>query len=305
MLENTMTYLRPFTPYEWWMLLFNWFALGNSLWSLNPYDGPAVLTQSPGLISLQLLLAALFVRGMVRFLRQSAYASYVLAYLFALPLLLLVLGLGPWPRVYIERSVLVTIPFFYIVLANGVTGFSRRWITAGIAATLVWINVTALAAFFWKTDVWTVYKPRPDWRSAAAYFDAQLMATGRRDAIFVTTLADALLYYARAFHHPGLTKQNPYAMTGEVAVDSWLDIQYVGPGANPCEMSRVNRALGFYLIHNRHWSEGFKDAFDSIVGHGSCRLVDKQAFRSLDIYSFHVVSPSPVSSPHPLPAPRS
>jgi hypothetical protein len=131
------------------------------------------------------------------------------------------------------------------------------------------------------------------------------MATGRRDAIFVTTIADTLLYYARGFDHPGLTKQNPYAMTGEVAVDSWLDLQYVDPRANPCETSRVNGALGFYIIHNRHWSEGFKDAFDSIVGHGSCRLVDKQAFRSLEIYSFQVVSPSPVSAPNPVPAPPS
>jgi hypothetical protein len=291
MLENTMTYLRPFTPYEWWMLFFNWFALGNALSGLNPYEGPAALSRNPGLLLLQVPLAALFLRGLVRFLRESAYGAYLLAYLFALPLLLLALSVGPWPRVYIERSVLGSIPFFFMILAYGVTGFSRRWVTAGVAAALVGINLAALAAFSWKTDEWTVYKPRPDWRAAAAYFDAQLQATGRSEAIFVTTLADTLLYYARDFPHPGLTKQNPYAMTGDVAVDSWLDIQYVVPGVNPCELSRVNGALGFYLVHNRQWTEGFQEAFASVATHGSCRLVDKQALRSLDIYAFQVVSP--------------
>ena len=30
-------FLRPFTLYEWWLLFFNWFLNGNSIWNLSPY----------------------------------------------------------------------------------------------------------------------------------------------------------------------------------------------------------------------------------------------------------------------------
>ena len=41
MLAASAFYLRPFTLPEWWLLFFNWFLLGNSIQSVDPYAGIA------------------------------------------------------------------------------------------------------------------------------------------------------------------------------------------------------------------------------------------------------------------------
>ena len=49
-------HLRPFTPIELWMLFFNWFLLGNSLWNINPYgSNPSVIVHKPLMFFIQVV----------------------------------------------------------------------------------------------------------------------------------------------------------------------------------------------------------------------------------------------------------
>src|SRR5215468_11506604 len=63
-----------------------------------------------------------------------------------------------YQKIYIERYLLIGLPFFAIVLARGVTAFAHRYVTGIAIAAVVMLGVTSYAMFLSKSDEWTVYK---------------------------------------------------------------------------------------------------------------------------------------------------
>ena len=288
MLRAAESYLRPFTPYEAWMLFFNWFPLGNAVWSVWPYADAGALLDQPALLATQVFLAALFVRGLVLVGREASHARPLIAAMFVLPLCLFALSLTSLQHIYIERSVFVALPLYFMVLARGAVGFRRPAVGPAGVAVLLGLSIASLVAFVAKEDEWTVYKPRPDWRSATAYLERELTERSRAYPVFTASLADELLYYARRYNHPGRLHPTVYRHSGELMIETWLDLRYVTEQTNPCAISLDGGADVFYLVHNRHWSEGFQAALDHTLTHGGCQLADQQAYKSLKIYRFTV-----------------
>lgn len=300
MLHDAASYLRPFTPYEAWMLFFNWLPLGNAVWSIWPYAGAAALLDQPALLVTQVFLAALFVRGLLLVGREALHPRPLIAALFVLPLCLLAVSLTPLQRIYIERSVFVALPLYFMVLARGAIGFQRPAVAPAMVAALLGLSVASLVSFVAREDEWTVYKPRPDWRSATAYFERELREHSRAYPVFTASLADELLYYARRYDHPDRLHPTVYRHSGELMTQTWLDLRYLGEQTNPCAISLDEGADEFYLLHNRHWSADFPAALDRALAHGGCHLADKQTHRSLEIYRFTVRR----ARGHPAPAGR-
>lgn len=164
-------FLRPFTIFEWWMLFFNWFLHGNSLWTISPYRATTdYLLGHPLLLAMQVLCALVLVRGLWPsrekqggLLEQSELALL----LCALPMALLLPTAAGYHQLYIERYVIVALPFFAVALARGVARFSTAWVRNVLVCALVAIGVGSYAMLLVKGTRWTVYKQNPDFRSAA------------------------------------------------------------------------------------------------------------------------------------------
>ena len=122
--------------------------------------------------------------------------------------------------------------------------------TAVVASTVVVLGVSLA-----RGDEWTVYKPKPDWRSAATYLDEELRDTRQRSPVFSPIFADELLYYARGSAHPELAAPTPYRHSGEMSAHSWLDLRYTAPWHNPCDVAMTTHVDGFYLLQNIYWTE--------------------------------------------------
>jgi Dolichyl-phosphate-mannose-protein mannosyltransferase len=285
LLAGSAFYLRPFTLTEWWMLFFNWFLFGNAIWSINPYTGIGDLLDNSALLCAQLLGLALFVRGVIAIARDTPSARCILVLLFGLPAGLWLLSLGS-SRIYIERSLLVLLPFFYMALARGAVDFRRRWVTHTVVAGVVVSSVVALGTSLARGDEWTVYKPKPDWRSAAAYLEQELRDTRRRYPVFSPIIADELLYYARGELHPELAMPTPYRHSGEMSANSWLDLRYPKPTDNPCDVAMTANLDSFYLLQNIYWPDGFDDVLENITADGRCQLTEIKSFRALSVHKF-------------------
>src|SRR6185503_9893112 len=119
-------FLRPFTPFEWWMLFFNWFLQGNSLWTVSPYRANvAYLLSEPLFMACQAFFCVLFLRGLFSYRAQARQAWELLALTCALPLVMLLLTQLGYRELYIERYLLVLLPFVAIVLARGAASFAN------------------------------------------------------------------------------------------------------------------------------------------------------------------------------------
>jgi 4-amino-4-deoxy-L-arabinose transferase-like glycosyltransferase len=175
-LATEMHHLRLFTPLELCMLFFNWFLLGNALWTVPPY---AHARHVPGMLAMlvfQTLACLVFLRGLVRIARESPGAPLLLGCLLLPPLGLLGLGAAGFTKTYIERSLYLLLPLFAIAMARGVTGWRSRWASVAGVTALLAVSAAATGAYFAKSEQWTVYKQNPDWRSVARHLDRERAA---------------------------------------------------------------------------------------------------------------------------------
>ncbi|MGH7505512.1 MAG: glycosyltransferase family 39 protein, partial [Longimicrobiales bacterium] len=184
-------HLIAFTPAALWRLFFDWFLTGGTLWL-----APAWQTGAGALLRIGTGIAALVMLGLgARNLAADGGRAKLepVLYLLALPALLLAMNVAGFGRVYIERSMLPALPFFVLLLATGLNAIADRGGGAVIAAIIVLATVP-VAGLFRHRDEWTVYKPNPDWRSAAAHLQAY--QDDREPLIvFAATPASALNYY--------------------------------------------------------------------------------------------------------------
>ena len=151
------------------------------------------------------------------------------------------------------------------------------------AAALLVLMVSGLVAFHGKSDEWTVYKPNPDWRSAAALLvqDAEV----GRAAIFVVSPADVLRYYSEEFSKSGAASspsvQEPVKRFDLYRLDQsdgWADDHAARPYTHA------------FLVRNDFWGEGFEKKKDKFLAEYPLELVDRKEFKGLLIEKYLVVS---------------
>ena len=272
-LKSGMDFLRPFTLFEWWMLFFNWFSHGNSLWTVNPYRasrlGSYYLVSQPFLLAFQLILLIILLRGfMPRKGRTGWTQTWELSlFLFSIPLVMLFLTQVGYRHLYIERYLILILPFFLIVIARGATGLSSTRVGIPIMLFMVIFGVASYGAFYYKSDTWTVYKQNPDWRSAASFFAHEKSASDESLVLNVTP-ADTLKYYLR---REG--KESFKVIMLRLAEDL-------------TPMLSADNLKTFYLVKNRYWKGNFDDVFLRIKEDQRLRLVSSRSFKGLDVYVF-------------------
>lgn len=196
------SYLRPFDHTEAWKLFFGWFLTGDAfgVGSLrSTFGGTAIQV-------MQVVAVLAFLRGSWRLLRNRSQGQDstakappggdILLHMLVVPACLVVITLVVSEQAYIERSALPALPFFALVLGAGMTGFQSGRLQkvsiglAGLAAAIL------LSAFYTRGDSWTVYKPNPDWRSAAAFLGEHLPSDGPRAVLYADYPSPtALTYY--------------------------------------------------------------------------------------------------------------
>jgi hypothetical protein len=197
---TAMSYLRAFGLREAWLLFFDWFLCGNCL---VPVEPTAMLAERRAvLVAFQGFAVALVVCGGVRLARTRPLVEggpppfQLLGYMLLLPAFLLVL---PWlgmRNTYIERSALPSLPFFLILLASGITALPWRAVRIALTGITAVFAAVTLACYFAFGDYWTVYKPNPDWRSAARFFGAEIDGGGAGRRIYTAYSGpEPLTYY--------------------------------------------------------------------------------------------------------------
>ena len=193
-LPRDLLYLRPFTFSELYQSFFNWFPFGGVYGRIPPPSGMGFSEIS--LLCAQLLFVALFVRGAVRNTRSPGGTGRLdlFFYVLTLPVGLLALNFLGAGHSYLERSLLVVQPFFYMFVARGATGFRHRWIERASLAFVAVLMLATLGRFYAKG---IAYSPNPDWKAAGAYFGLELNTVGPPRRIFVASPAIPLSYYDR------------------------------------------------------------------------------------------------------------
>ena len=323
------SYLRALTPFQLWMLFFNWFLCGNSLWDINPYNNDVnVLLQKPLMGVVQMCFFVLFMHGTTLILKEkkqteNSSSAHLLLYLFSLPLFIMGLHLVGLENAYIERSAFVALPFFYMILAKGATAFESKPVTISCIVLTIIFSIISLTAYFWKSERWTVYKPNPDWRAAAGYFGDELKGTAERSLAFGATPATELTYYDVRIRElldatgadyrlkmlEGRVKRllggkNLLAKTISAGIER--EVQFRNQERaharllihypNIDDTEAVYRALSrqnvktFYLIHNRYWPGRFKKLLKIVMEDARVQFQSNRSLKGIEIFKFRVVS---------------
>ncbi len=279
-LSTTSGYLRAFTPREFFDLFFNWFTFGNS-WKTDQHPQTFLL--------LQLFYAAIFLFGLVLLVRRSESSPkshQIILFVFVLPLSLLVMAAFGATN-YIERSVLVAMPFFFIVIGRGVTGIN--WNIARFACLLIVAGfaVSSLVSYFSRQDVWTVYKPKPDWKSAVSYFEGE---ASRTKYLLTVTPSDELTYYNSSFKQKTTADFDAIQINDDGDAGESFMVYRIRPDQTQSVFDKLNTkgSREFYLVENQYWTGPFNDVFQELIRDDRYEHESVRRFKGLEIHRFKI-----------------
>ena len=271
-------FLRAFTPFEGWMLFFNWFSMGNAIWPINPYSHEQLksLLGQPYLLFSQFFFAYLFTKGLIAQVRETRRIDLCL-YLFALPLTLILLSLQ-WPHLYIERYALILLPFFYIAVGKGATHFKRRWLRFSAYTLLAILGAAAMDGSLscGSKEIWSVYKPNEDWRSAVDYFDKDQSVEGDPVVVLTTASAISLRYHQEQFKKS--KKKFPDLRIFRYRKGSLYSLV------------RRQKTKVFYLIEDVYWKMNFDALKKAADSDARFEFLTKTTLSGLRIFKYHVKS---------------
>ncbi len=269
--QSGQGFLRAFTPFEWWMLFFHWFLQGNALWTVSPYRATLTyLANEPLVLACQAFFCALFLRGIFWYRTRPRRAWELAALTAALPLVMVMLTQAGYRHLYVERYLVVLLPFVAIVLARGAASFANFKAAVASSAALIAIGAASYGAWLSKSETWTVYKQNPDWRSAVRYLGDQAVASS--DAVLVTTVLQIELGY---YLSPGRNASGLRAvMYDDGVADSLLG---------------DDRVKVLHLVENKYWKSGVDEVLWRMRGEARLELTTTQSFKGLEVYTFRRV----------------
>jgi len=229
---------------------------------------------------------------------ETESARHLVGYLFALPVFLLAVSFLGF-KGYIERSVLVTLPFFYIVIARGSIGvldapippvsgllgsFGRTFVKTlgGVCIVVViLLNMFTLKEYFRRNEEWTVYKPNPDWRSTARYLENEISRSSERPVIFAVIPPLELTYYNPRFKYVWGD-----ALSGEDALRYWGIYFKKTQFGNVHDVLSKTGARAFFLIHNKYWGGLFRPVFKNLLKDSRLEYQNMQTFKGIEVHRF-------------------
>lgn len=174
--ERSQGYMRDLTGAEVLPLFAGWMWTGNVFGALAPERAALGDALQLGATALWVVLALLGARGIARARRERPDGPWLAAFALAVPGFLFVL---PWlglHETYIERSAITALPFVLLWIGAGLADVGSR-LRTGVGALTVAVVLASLTTLFrFQHERWTVYKPNPDWASAAAYLGAEIDA---------------------------------------------------------------------------------------------------------------------------------
>ncbi|MBN1315785.1 MAG: glycosyltransferase family 39 protein [Anaerolineales bacterium] len=269
-LKTGMGFLRPFTLFEWWMLFFNWFLHGNSIWTSNPYETTmAFLLEHPLLILVQLFSFIIMIRGLMIGARKnkSIQKWELTLYLTILPLTLFCLTLIGSKKLFIERYLYSILPLFIIALAGGAASRLKKHQAALLIIPLVAVGIIAYLFFMQKPETWTVYKQNPDWRATAKFFNDE---PGSSPVIYVASPAEGLEFYLNIMETTKKFHLRDYHQ-------EFLEM----------DITR-DKVDTIYLIKNLYWPKEFDNVLEQVSQDQRLLLKSTTTFKGTRIYTFDV-----------------
>lgn len=196
-------YLRSFSLWDAWLLLFNWYATGNTLSQIGR-DTAGWRDLSLGSLCCQLFFCALFLKGLAAvLLGHSGNARWwrvmTVGFLLCIPLFLLAINTAGLRSSYIERSCFVALPFFCMVLANAVLPAKQNGWSLLLLGGLLLLSGLSTLWLFREPYSCAVAPCKPDWRSAASYLRRDIGNAGHKAATVGLVADRSLPYYDDVF----------------------------------------------------------------------------------------------------------
>ncbi|MCI0453748.1 MAG: hypothetical protein L0Y68_01985 [Candidatus Dadabacteria bacterium] len=326
-IDTGQGHLRPFTLFEFWMLFFNWFLMGNSIWNINPFENdPSLILGKPLMLVTQAVFSCFFIHGLIRIVKDSkniedSNSVDLILYVFSLPLLILGLNLIGFKKIYIERSMFFILPFFFIILIKGATGFKVKPISIASIIFTISLSIISLTSFLKKSDEWTVYQPKPDWHAAVRYFNDELKDGTKRLFIFAAKSPTELTYYDPRFQEDTITGINLSGKTiskleklsekdyyfgkklnsglseyirlrkDRISKANFIIFSPIMNNNQPIhETLSANNVETFYLINKTYWQGDFKGLLESVMSDSRFQHKGTQSFKGIEIYKFRLAS---------------
>lgn len=277
--------IRPFNFFEFWMLFFNWFAFSNSIWNIRPYEANlSAILQKPAMLFAQLFVLSVFINGLAASLpaRDKKPALDGALYIFSLPAVILLAGLVTGKDLYVERYLLIALPFFYMVLARGALKITNRNLKLVSIVVLTVFSLTALASFFQKKNEWTVSAPSPDWKSAARYFDTESEIEKTPLVIYAMSPPMPLVYHETKI---GEMTENGGTLGEKMAIYS---CKYDDAESLYRKLSK-DKVKFFYFLEKKQRPWNVDDLFKEVLKDPRFQLARKTSFNGLEIYKFAVL----------------
>jgi hypothetical protein len=291
--ELARGYLRQLSPGEVYKLLLVWLPNGNTLRTVSPYSSFSRLVEQPWpYFLIEAFYAFVLGRGLLVLVRRAhdggwlkpvthpeltEPARLVLLWII-MPLILTVAGSLVTEHFYIERNLLVILPPFLLLLAAGAVIDTPRWAQLTMITGLLALAVAATTSLrIFKTEEWTVYKYKPDWRAAAYYFSGEIRAHGPL-RLLVTTPTYEFSYYDRRILQPN-------APAGRKPRHFVADVCSTDPAKIVQDISRMNWP-SVYLLQNKTWGGCWDKVWETFSNSPQLHLVEQREFKGLTVYKF-------------------
>lgn len=260
-------YLRPVSAHEFFHTILNWFPTGNALEPVQMYGRSfADELRSPLLLAIELGVAVILVVGIVHAVRRRRPGELgVVAGFLVTPLFLVALALGGFREIYIERTMLPALPFFVILMAAGARALPGKIGQRFACFVVLGLTIAGLILGKVRYASWTVYKPNPEWRPAAAFLLREVDASPNAVAVLTTTPADVLRYYDDRFWREDAERE--LEATGTVGAILDRARSFETPRRKPenaivlCEYFEElpPETQVVYLVELVHWQNRYRD----------------------------------------------
>lgn len=289
-------YLRPFNPGELYKMFLIYLSHGNTIRTVSPYSDFALLfKQSWFYFILELFFALIVLYGLsVIYKTSKTYridmddnkkshkSINLLLFYFLIPPILLMTASLFYKQIYIERSMIIMLPPFLMILSHGALSLPWKKISVAMVMSLLLINTFALYnLWIVKSDEWTVYKQNPDWKSVTEYFHSEIGKVEGPFVIAQTSPSDVMQYYHKRYKTKG-DKNSEFAQLKKLPVIHMRSFNK--RLINQAVSENKNQLL--YFIHNTYWSGKFKTINKAIVGTQDYRLIEKKIFKGINIYKY-------------------
>lgn len=192
--ETSQDYLSRIDLPRLYHFVFEW-AWTGSTWSTSETEALQLLGRVH--VWLGIALLALGVVSLATRHRRHPRGWLVLVGVLLLPCFLFACAAVGLDSTYLERTLIPALPFVLLLGAAGVAllpGVARR-----VAAALALLFAASSLAGLYDgyDDRWTLYKPHPDWRSAARWLGDQIDSHGATGRAVYTSMPNprSLSYY--------------------------------------------------------------------------------------------------------------